>query len=101
MPAKIASSLLERSRAIRVLRSSSFTRRVRSFSSVKGLRRNSPRVRGRFIAEKLQRPTRPGVLGNRSSAAELFRLYAPPFALFHVAVSAGPLLGMRVAVQHR
>src|ERR1700730_3952231 len=38
-----------RSRAIRFSRSSSLTRRVPNRCSVKGLRRNSPRVRGKFM----------------------------------------------------
>src|SRR5947207_13171750 len=53
MPGKIGAScpIL----AIRFSRSSSFTRRARNFSSEKGLRRNSPRVRGKLIGEQLQK----------------------------------------------
>src|SRR6266700_5890045 len=53
MPGKIGLSCP--SFAIRLSRNSSFTRRERNFSSEKGLRRNSPRVRGKLIAAQLQK----------------------------------------------
>src|SRR6266700_4660126 len=53
MPGKIGLSCP--SFAIKLSRSSSFTRRERNFSSERGLRRNSPRVRGKLIAVQLQK----------------------------------------------
>src|SRR6266700_375428 len=53
MPGKIGLSCP--SFAIRLSRNSSFTRRERNFSSEKGLRRNSPRVREKLIAAQLQK----------------------------------------------
>src|SRR5580704_12599256 len=61
MPGKMAASSGWRRRAMRLSRSSSFTRRVRRRSSEKVLRRNSPSVRGR---------------GMREPPGELRRLYA-------------------------
>src|SRR5580704_2101003 len=49
MPGKMLASSCWRKRAMRLSRSSSFTRRVRRRSSEKVLRRNSPSVRGRDI----------------------------------------------------
>src|SRR5437016_12861061 len=53
MPGKIGPSCP--SFEIKLSRNSSFTRRERNFSSEKGLRRNSPRVRGKLIAAQLQK----------------------------------------------
>src|ERR1700688_1801447 len=51
MPGKMLASSAWRKRAMRLSRSSSFTRRVRRRSSEKALRRNSPSVRGRLMRE--------------------------------------------------
>src|ERR1700683_5746997 len=51
MPGKTPESACRRRRAIRLSRSSSFTRRVRKRSSEKALRRNSPSVPGTDMRE--------------------------------------------------
>src|SRR5205823_4752937 len=47
---------------MRLSRSSSLTRRDRNFSSEKGLRRSSPRVRGRLITQQLQNSHQPSAV---------------------------------------
>src|ERR1700685_3832886 len=66
-----------RSFAIRLSRSSSFTRRLRRCASENGLWRNSPSVRGRLMIE---RPT-------RRTAYSLD--YTPVFILSRVPITAG------------
>src|SRR5207244_9035820 len=96
MPGKIGPSCP--SFAIKLSRSSSFTRRERNFSSEKGLRRNSPRVRGKLIAAQLQKLSAISRQRERRNVV-IIRRARVDVGLVQMAVSSSATFSDRVSLQ--